>query len=60
VFPKNVLDDFPVGRPFSLETEFFIEYLQRIQFDGFVTRGRFIDIGVPDDYMLAQTELAGL
>lgn len=60
VLPKTALDDFPLGQPFSLETEFFIEYLQRIRFDGFVTHGRFIDIGVPDDYALAQTALAGL
>ncbi len=60
VLPKHGLDDFPLGQPFSIETEFFIKYLQRIRFDGFVTHGRFIDIGVPDDYALAQTELAGL
>lgn len=60
VLPKTALDDFPLGQSFSLETEFFIKYLQRIRFDGFVTHGRFIDIGVPDDYALAQTELAGL
>lgn len=60
VLPKTALDDFPLGQPFSLETEFFIKYLQRIKFDGFVTHGRFIDIGVPDDYALAQTALAGL
>jgi D-glycero-alpha-D-manno-heptose 1-phosphate guanylyltransferase len=60
VLPKGVLDDFPLGQPFSLETEFFIKYLQRIRFDGFVTHGRFIDIGVPDDFALAQTALAGL
>ena len=60
VLPKDALDGFPLGKPFSLETEFFIKYLQRIRFDGFVTHGRFIDIGVPDDYALAQTALAGL
>ena len=60
VLPKNALDDFSVGQAFSLETEFFIKQLQHIRFNGFVTQGRFIDIGVPDDYALAQTELAGL
>ena len=60
VLPKNALDDFPLGQTFSLETEFFIKQLQDIRFNGFVTQGRFIDIGVPDDYALAQTELAGL
>jgi D-glycero-alpha-D-manno-heptose 1-phosphate guanylyltransferase len=60
VLPKDALEDFPLGQPFSLETEFFVKYLLRFRFDGFVTHGRFIDIGVPDDYALAQTELAGL
>ncbi|ROL80501.1 dehydrogenase [Pseudomonas protegens] len=60
VLPRQALDDFPLGQPFSLETEFFTQYLHRLQFDSFVTRSRFIDIGVPDDYALAQTELAGL
>jgi D-glycero-alpha-D-manno-heptose 1-phosphate guanylyltransferase len=60
ILPKNALDDFALGQAFSLETEFFIQNIQRIRFNGFVTHGRFIDIGVPDDYALAQTELAGL
>lgn len=60
VLPKHALDPFPLGQPFSLETGYFIKYLERIRFDGFVSRGRFIDIGVPDDYALAQIELAGL
>lgn len=60
VLPKTALDEYPPGEPFSIETEYFIKSLVRIRFDGFVTYGRFIDIGVPDDYLLAQTELAGL
>ncbi len=60
VLPKNALDDFLLGKAFSLETEFFVKYLKSCRFNGFVTHGRFIDIGVPDDYALAQTELAGL
>lgn len=60
VLPTHALDSFTLGRSFSLETEYFIKYLHRIRFDGFVTHGRFIDIGMPDDYALAQTELAGL
>ncbi len=60
VLPKTALDGFALGQAFSLETEFFIKHLQKIRIDGFVTHGRFIDIGVPDDYALAQTALAGL
>jgi|LauGreSuBDMM15SN_2_FD.fasta_scaffold121978_1 D-glycero-alpha-D-manno-heptose 1-phosphate guanylyltransferase len=58
VLPKAALNEFPLGLPFSIETEFFIKYLQLIRFEGFVTRGRFIDIGLPADYELAQTTLA--
>lgn len=60
VLPKDGLDEFPLGQPFSIEIEFFIKNLQNIRLDGFITQGRFIDIGVPVDYALAQTELAGL
>lgn len=60
ILPKHALDEFSLGQPFSIETEFFIKQLQQIRFDGFITHGRFLDIGVPDDYALAQTELLGL
>ncbi len=60
VLPRDALDLFPSGKAFSLETDYFVDGLRRLRFEGFVTRGRFIDIGVPDDYALAQTELAGL
>jgi len=60
VLPTDALNDFPLGQPFSIETEYFIKQLQHRWFGGFVTQGKFIDIGIPLDYSLAQTELAGL
>lgn len=60
ILPRDALDRFPLGKAFSLETDYFIDSLHRLRFEGFVTRGRFIDIGVPDDYARAQSELAGL
>jgi D-glycero-alpha-D-manno-heptose 1-phosphate guanylyltransferase len=60
VLPKAALDSFPFGKPFSIEAEYFMRQMQNIWFDGFVTHGRFIDIGVPDDYEIAQTLLAEL
>lgn len=60
VLPRNILDEFPLGQEFSIETDFFVKYLQLIRFNGFVTKSQFIDIGVPEDYALAQNELAGL
>jgi len=60
VLPQGALDAFPLGQNFSLETEYLAKELNSIHFDGFVTRGGFIDIGVPEDYSRAQIELAGL
>ncbi len=60
LFPKYLLDAFPLGQPFSLEQDFLVEAVQRESFGLFVTRGRFIDIGVPEDYTRAQVELAAL
>lgn len=60
VLPNNILDDFGVGQPFSLETDFLVKAVNNQRFDLFVTEGHFIDIGVPEDYLRAQTELAGI
>lgn len=60
VLPRDALGEFSLGAAFSIEADYFVKNLQSTRFDGFVTHGRFIDIGVPDDYALAQTELAGL
>ena len=58
VLSKDALEEFPLNQPFSIETEFFIKNLKSKRLDSFVTSGRFIDIGVPNDYVRAQTELA--
>lgn len=60
VLPRDALDAFAPGAPFSLETDFLTPGAACGAFDVFVTDGRFIDIGVPEDYARAQTELAGL
>ena len=60
VLPRRALDAFPLGENFSIETEYLSKEFGRTSIDGFVTRGRFIDIGVPEDYARAQVELAGL
>lgn len=58
VLPAVALDAFPLGQPFSLETEFLVPAVQTTSVGGFVTQGLFIDIGVPEDYDLAQSMLA--
>ncbi len=35
-----------LGRPFSIETEFFCEYVQHLHFDGFITRVRRLSTSV--------------
>ncbi|MCR4305429.1 MAG: nucleotidyltransferase family protein [Gallionella sp.] len=60
VLPVDILDGFPLGQPFSLEADFLAKAVGEKRFDLFVTSGHFIDIGVPEDYARAQTELAGV
>jgi D-glycero-alpha-D-manno-heptose 1-phosphate guanylyltransferase len=60
VFPKTILEHFPFGQAFSLETDFLTKAVSQTRFDVFVTNGSFIDIGVPDDYARAQVELSRL
>lgn len=58
VLSRHLLDSFAVGQSFSLETDFLVNAVKRMPFNYFVTQGYFIDIGVPEDYERAQTELA--
>ncbi len=60
VFPTDMLQDFELNEPFSLESDFLSKVVARRQFDLFVTNGHFIDIGIPEDYSRAQTEFAGI
>lgn len=60
VLPTDILDGIALGQSFSFETDFLSKILDVQQFDLFVTQGHFIDIGVPEDYARAQTELAEL
>ena len=60
VFARDQLDNFALQQAFSLETDYLTHAVQTIEFKAFVTQGLFIDIGVPDDYLRAQTMLAHL
>lgn len=57
VLNRNQLDTFPIGKKFSLEVDFLPEAVNCGKFDIFLTNGKFIDIGVPEDYLRAQKEL---
>jgi len=58
VFPPAIARDFPDAETFSLEADFLAGAIKRSSFHCFVSRGQFIDIGVPEDYARAQTLLA--
>ena len=60
VFSQGQLDEFPLNTAFSLESDYLARMVMREPLDLFVTQGHFIDIGIPEDYARAQTELAGL
>jgi D-glycero-alpha-D-manno-heptose 1-phosphate guanylyltransferase len=53
---RSFFDTIPPGRAVSLEKEMFPRLLDRKLY-GFPTNGYFIDIGIPEDFEKAQTEL---
>jgi D-glycero-alpha-D-manno-heptose 1-phosphate guanylyltransferase len=54
VFNRQQIARFDLEVPFSLETNFLSPAIVNGEFDVFVTKGLFIDIGVPEDYQHAQ------
>lgn len=58
VLGRGQLDEFQSYMPFSLETDFLSPAVARGEFDVYVASGKFIDIGIPEDYALAQTDLS--
>lgn len=55
LLPVGLLDSAGLSAPFSLEADFLAPAVLNRRFDVFITRGQFIDIGVPADYRRAQT-----
>lgn len=58
VLHKNQLDSFPSGVHFSIESDYLMPAVTARVFNVFITTGLFIDIGIPDDFLKAQTVLA--
>lgn len=50
----DVVASIPSGRPHSFEQELLLARVAELQPLAFITSGRFIDIGVPEDYAHAQ------
>lgn len=55
---RSLLDGFPPGKAFSFEREVLVPAVARETVFGYAGTGGFIDIGVPDDYLLAQARFA--
>jgi D-glycero-alpha-D-manno-heptose 1-phosphate guanylyltransferase len=60
VLSQDIARLFPAAEAFSLESDFLVKAADACPFEVFTTRGQFIDIGVPEDYRLAQSELLPL
>jgi D-glycero-alpha-D-manno-heptose 1-phosphate guanylyltransferase len=58
VLARDALARFSLNQPFSIETDYLVPEVARATVDVFVTKGMFIDIGIPEDYAKAQTLLA--
>jgi D-glycero-alpha-D-manno-heptose 1-phosphate guanylyltransferase len=58
VLNRDQLDHFALNQAFSIETDFLTSAVKSIPVEVFVTTGLFIDIGIPQDYALAQALLA--
>ena len=50
----ELLQQVPAGEPFSFEQQLLVPRVQDLRPHAFVTTGRFIDIGIPEDYDRAQ------
>lgn len=57
VFPADLFTGRPLPAIFSLEQDFLVPEIVRRPFRLFASPGPFIDIGIPEDYLLAQTLL---
>lgn len=53
---RKIIEDFQKQK-FSLETDIFKEFVSKIQIHAFLTDAFFLDIGIPEDYQRAQSEL---
>ena len=60
VLPHSALTRFPSNQAFSIEHDFWITAVSDLCVEAYISNGLFIDIGVPSDYLRAQTLLAGL
>ena len=58
VIPVKALDMYEVGKTFSIESDYFEKIYNDLFIRVALTDGHFIDIGIPEDFKRAQSELA--
>lgn len=58
LLPASLFEGQALPEKFSFETDFLVPHIAAIGMEVFLTEGHFIDIGVPEDFLRAQTELA--
>ena len=56
---KFFIEQAPLLDSFSLEKEIFEKLFKKFNFRGWMGRGYFIDIGVPEDYKKANDDFKG-
>ncbi|WP_238651029.1 nucleotidyltransferase family protein [Paenibacillus piscarius] len=57
ILNKDLLETFNLGPKFSLEADFLQKHYKVVDIRGFISSKYFIDIGIPEDYYRAQSEL---
>jgi D-glycero-alpha-D-manno-heptose 1-phosphate guanylyltransferase len=55
----NLFERLGFGEKFSFEKDFLEKYIMQLNFQALISNAYFIDIGIPEDYLIAQTELPG-
>lgn len=57
---KDIFTQNNMPEKFSFETDFMQNKINELKSNAFITDGYFIDIGIPEDYQRAQTELVNI
>lgn len=62
LFKKSVFESetSSIGEKFSFEKDFIEPNITKLKVTGYIADGYFIDIGIPEDYQKAQTEVKSL
>ncbi len=56
ILNKKALTSYSFPKKYSFEKEFLESKFNKLKFNGFISNGYFLDIGIPDDYDQAQED----